>query len=160
MHARQQGFTMLAVLAALVLLALSLQGVMWVVSTQAQRERELELLRVGAAIRDAIGRYVESSPGVVKQWPPSLEALLDDRRSVVLRRHLRRLYADPIQRSGEWGLVRAPDGGVAGVYSLSHAPSIRTSGVDLAVYGVEPAARYVDWRFVYVPPSKALEAPQ
>lgn len=159
MRARQQGFTMLAVLAALLLLALSLQGVMWVVSTQAQRERELELLRVGSAIRDAIGRYVESSPGVVKQWPPSLEALLDDRRSVVLRRHLRRLYADPIQRSGEWGLVRAPDGGVAGVYSLSQDRSIRTSGVDLAVYGVEPAARYVDWRFVYVPPAKALEAP-
>lgn len=143
---------MLAILAALTLLALSLQGVMWVLSTQALRDRELALMRSGAAIRDAIGRYVESSPGSVKQWPRNLEALLDDQRSVVFRRHLRRIYPDPMNPTGEWGIVRSPDGGVAGVHSLSPERPIRSGGIDLDVYGLQPANRYADWQFVYVPP--------
>lgn len=148
----EAGFTLLAVLAALLLLSLSLQGLMWVVSTQTQRDREMELLRIGTEIREAIGRYVESSPGEVRTWPPTLEALLDDRRSVALRRHLRRLYRDPVNRGGEWEVVRAPDGGVAGVHSLSNAQPIRTGGLELAQFGVEPASRYSGWVFVYTPP--------
>lgn len=159
MRKASSGFTMLAVLAALTLLALSLQGVMWVVSTQTQREREWELLQVGVEIRAAIGRYVESSPGVAQQWPPSLEALLDDRRSVSLRRHLRRLYPDPLTRSTDWGIVRAPDGGVAGVFSRSDAAPVRNGGMDLAMFGVEPAAHYSQWRFVYVPPAREGATP-
>ena len=145
---------MLAVLAGLVLLALSLQGVMWVLATQSQRERELELMRAGAAIRDAIGRYVASSPGAVQQWPPDLHALLDDQRSVAFRRHLRRIYPDPMNRSGEWGLVPAPDGGIAGVHSLSQDRPIRTGGIELDVHGLQAADRYSDWRFVYLPPDE------
>lgn len=159
MKRSSSGFTMLAVLAALTLLGLSLQGVMWVVSTQTQREREWELLQVGAEIRAAIGRYVESSPGVAPQWPPSLEALLDDRRSVSLRRHLRRVYPDPLTRSADWGIVRAPDGGVAGVFSKSEARPIREGGLDLAMFGLGPAARYSEWRFVYVPAPREGVAP-
>lgn len=154
---RQEGFTMLAVLAALMLLALSLQGMMWVLATQAQRDRELALMRAGAAIRDAIGRYVESSPGSVKQWPGDLQALLDDQRSVAFRRHLRRIYPDPMNRSGSWGIVPAPDGGIAGVHSLSQERPIRTGGIELDVHGLRPADRYSDWLFVYVPPEDRTE---
>lgn len=142
---------MMAVLLALFLLAVSLQGIMWVHSTQARRERERELLMVGSEIRKAIGSYVESSSGTQRTWPPTLEALLDDRRSVVLRRHLRRVYADPITGRAEWGVVRAPDGGIAGVFSLSEDAPVRTGGRELARYGVEPAARYSAWLFVYQP---------
>lgn len=142
---------MLAVLAALFFLGLSLQGVMWVVSTQTQRERELELLRVGVEIREGIGRYVEASPGAAKSWPPSLEALLDDKRMVARTRHLRRVYADPMNRKGEWGIVSAPGGGVAGVYSQSSLAPIRTGGMDLALFGVAPSGSYSGWQFVYQP---------
>ncbi len=149
---------MLAVLAALTLLALSLQGVMWIVSTQTQREREWELLTVGAEIRAAIGRYVQATPGTTPQWPPSLEALLDDKRSVTLRRHLRKIYTDPLTRSTEWGIVQAPDGGVAGVYSKSSTTPIRSGGQELALFGVGSAARYSEWWFVYrAPPPPGAE---
>ena len=117
--AKQQGFTLLAVLAALLVLALSLQGVIWVLATQAKRERELQLLRSGSAIRDAIERYVSASPGVNKRWPKSLDDLLNDQRSVFFRRHLRMVYPDPVGGGRPWGLVSAPDGGIAGVYSQS-----------------------------------------
>lgn len=147
----QHGFTLVAVLAALFLLALSTQKVMTMVSQQAQREREADLLRIGAAYASAIGSYYELSPGVVKRWPPSLEALADDRRFVTLQRHLRRLYADPITRSSDWGVVAAPDGGIAGVYSRSDLEPIRVAGDQLAALGMTDAKRYSDWKFVYKP---------
>jgi len=147
----EQGFTLVAVLAALFLLALATQQVMFVVSQQAQREREAELLRIGAEIVRAIGIYHERSPGAIKDWPPSLEALSDDRRFVTLQRPLRRVYADPITRSHDWGLVPAPGGGIAGVYSKSEMTPIRMTSTELTELGLGPAQRYSDWKFVYTP---------
>lgn len=147
----EHGFTLVAVLLAMFLLALAAQQVMFVVSQQAQREREAELLRIGAEMVRAIGIYHERSPGSIKDWPPSLEALTDDRRFVSLQRPLRRVYADPITRSHEWGLVPAPGGGIAGVYSKSEMTPIRTAGAELTELGLGAAQRYSDWKFVYTP---------
>lgn len=152
---KQGGFTLVLVLAALFFSALAVQKVMAVLSQQAQREREAQLLRVGAAYVLAIRAYHEGSPGSVKRWPPSLEALIDDRRFVTLRRHMRQLYADPVTRGGEWGLVPAPDGGIAGVYSRSEERPIRTAGPLFQAVGLPEAQRYSDWKFVYPPTAKA-----
>ncbi len=147
----EHGFTLVAVLLAMFLLALATQQVMSVVSQQAQREREAELLRIGAEIVRAIGIYHERSPGSIKNWPPSLEALTDDRRFVSLQRPLRRVYADPITRSYDWGLVTAPGGGIAGVYSKSEITPIRVAGTELTELGLGQVQRYSDWKFVYTP---------
>lgn len=156
---KERGFTLFAVLAAMLLVGLASQGVMTVVSQQSQRDREAELLRIGTEYVHAIGAYYESSPGTVKVWPPSLDALTDDRRFVTLRRHLRRVYPDPITRTNEWGIVPAVGGGVAGVYSKSERQPIREAGGALAELGIGAAQRYSDWKFVYVPKVPAL-APQ
>ncbi|MET1117139.1 MAG: type II secretion system protein [Comamonas sp.] len=147
----QGGFTLVAVLAALALLALATHQVMAVVSQQAQREREAELLRLGADIVRAIGAYHERSPGAVKEWPRSLEELTNDRRFVGLQRHLRRVYPDPMTRSNDWGIVAAPGGGIAGVFSKSQARPIRAAGAELAEMGLGSAQHYSDWSFVYKP---------
>jgi type II secretory pathway pseudopilin PulG len=154
---QQRGFTLVAALAAMFLLALATQQVMSVVSQQAQREREAELLRVGAAFAKAIGAYYEASPGTQKNWPPSLEALVDDRRMVSLQRYIREVYRDPLTRSTEWGIVPAPDGGVAGVYSLSEGEPIRSGAIESGPLSLPPASRYTDWKFVYTPPSALAE---
>jgi len=135
----------------MLLLALGTQRVMTVVSQQAQREREAELLRAGTAIAEAIGRYHEATPGSVKRWPVSLDDLLEDRRLVVLRRHLRQVYADPMTRDGRWGLMPAPDGGVAGVYSLSESQPIASGSMEVQRLGFSGARSYREWRFVFVP---------
>lgn len=150
-HRLEQGFTLLAVLAAMFLLALTTQQVMVVLSQQAQREREAELLDIGGEFVRAIGSYYERSPGATKDWPPTLEALTNDRRFVTLQRHLRRVYPDPITRSYDWGIVPAPGGGVAGVYSKSDAQPIRAVGAELNDLGLVPAQRYRDWKFLYTP---------
>jgi type II secretory pathway pseudopilin PulG len=151
MASAQRGFTLLAVMAAMFMLALGTQKVMSVVSQQAQREREAELLQIGAALAQAIGTYYESSPGTVKRWPTSLKDLEDDKRFVGIRRHVRQVYLDPITRSEAWGLVRANDGGIAGVYSLSDAVPIRSGALTVGNVSLPAASRYADWQFVYEP---------
>jgi hypothetical protein len=79
-----------------------------------------------------------SGPGL---YPRTLDELLKDPRSPATRRHLRRLYPDPITRSSEWGIIKAPDGGIMGVHSRSEeAPQ------DFAA-----ATKYSDWKFFYAP---------
>lgn len=148
-----QGFVLLAVLASLFIVALASQGVLTYVSEQARREREAELIQVGEAYAQAIGAYYLASPGSMKRYPPALGDLIDDRRFVVIKRHLRRIYPDPILRVAEWGLVRAADGGITGVYSRSADTPIRSSGVELRESSLPPAARYSDWQFVFQPPA-------
>jgi type II secretory pathway pseudopilin PulG len=149
----QSGFTLLAVLVAMVLLALASQQVITVLAQQAQREREAQLIWVGEAFRQAIGAYYENSPGTVKRWPRELNDLVEDRRFVTLRRHVRKIYADPITRNGEWGIIRSSDGGVQGIYSLSDLQSIRTVSPDGQT--LASGSIYRDWRFVYEPLSSA-----
>ena len=88
------------------------------------------------------------SPGAVKQFPPSLEALLEDRRLVGTHRHLRRIYPDPINPSQPWGLLRGPDGRIRGVFSTSELPPLRQEAIDLGVVRLERARSYHDWKFV------------
>ncbi len=149
---QQRGFTLLAVIAAMLLLALASNSMMTYVSQQALREREAELLRIGQLYAQAIGAFYEASPGSVKRWPRALEDLVEDQRFVGIKRHLRQVYADPMTRSTNWGLVIAADGGLAGVYSRSDAAPIRSAAMELGALSLAPARRYTDWQFVYVPP--------
>lgn len=155
----QGGFTYIAVLVGLLLLGLASQGVVLYASQQAQREREAQLLRVGQAYVAAIGAYYEATPGTVKRWPQRLEDLLDDHRLVVLRRHLRELYPDPITRSTQWELIRASDGGIQGLYSPSAQAPIRSSAIELPQVSLPAATRYSDWRFQYTPASTPASMP-
>jgi type II secretory pathway pseudopilin PulG len=144
----QAGFTILAVLAAMVFLALATTGVMQVVSQQDQREREKLLRRIGETYANAIGSYYESSPGSVKQWPRELDELVEDRRFVGTRRHMRELYADPVARSKSWGVVRGDNGAITGVYSLAEGKPLLSAPLG---HDAKPAERYADWEFVYQP---------
>jgi type II secretory pathway pseudopilin PulG len=146
----QSGFTMVAVLAAMLMVAIGAQKVMTYVSLQVQREREAELLRTGQVYVQAIGSYYESSPGGVKRWPKSLEELATDTRFVGIKRHVREAYSDPLSRQ-PWGFVRSPDGGIAGIHSTSEAQPIHTAPVSLGNFALPAASRYSDWQFVYAP---------
>lgn len=148
MRRGERGYGLVAVLVLLALasLALSVTAQSW--ATDSRREKEQQLLRIGALYVQALERYRRSSPGTDKRLPQELEELLVDQRFVGTVRHLRRLYPDPVGGSGQWGVVRGEDGRVRGIYSLSEdAPLIdgpvRRPGLLLA-----PARRYSDWKFV------------
>ncbi|MEO8717697.1 MAG: type II secretion system protein [Burkholderiales bacterium] len=161
MRRAESGFTYLTVLFIVAILGggLALVGEMW--ETAAQREREAELLFVGNQYRSAIERYYLSGPQ--RQYPRALEDLLKDARMPETRRYLRRLYPDPMTGMSEWGIVKAPDGGILGVHSLSAETTFKRAGFkrrDAAFAGAEKVA---DWKFAAAapaPPAAAQSAPK
>lgn len=142
---RSAGFTYLAVLFAVAILSggLALAGEMW--DTAAQREREAELLFTGNEYRVAIERYYLSGPQ--RQYPGSLDELLEDPRRPGTERYLRRLYPDPIT-GGDWMLIRGPQGGIVGVHSASEAKPLKVAGFRPRDAAFAHAERYADWEFV------------
>jgi type II secretory pathway pseudopilin PulG len=150
---RQRGYTYLGLLLLLVLVGtvMAAAGVSW--RTQVQREREAELLFVGHQFVDAITVFYERTPGGQRpRFPNKLEELLDDARWPTVTRHLRRLYVDPMTGRAEWGLVRSPEGGIMGVYSLSQDAPLKRANFERRDEEFESASNYGDWRFVYVAP--------
>lgn len=145
----QAGFTYLGLLFLLAAIGVGLAqvGIMW--STAEQREKERQLLFVGAQFRAAIRSYHELTPGAVKRYPASLDDLLEDRRLPVVRRHLRRIYVDPMTASTDWGLVMAPDGGIMGVFSKSERAPLKVANFRDAERAFEGKSRYSEWKFVY-----------
>lgn len=128
-------------------IALAGVGILW--SHDRQREREQELLFVGDAYRKAIGSYYESSPGN-KVYPKTLEELLLDKRFPFKKRHLRKLYADPMSKNAGWALVKL-QGNIIGVYSTANATPIKQAQFASAYESFAEAKQYSDWKFVYTP---------
>lgn len=147
---RLHGFTYIGVLVVVVLMGLTFAGVGVIWRTQKQRENEKELLFNGDQYRRAIGMYYERSPGT-KQFPPSIDDLLVDRRYPNVQRYLRRPYSDPMTGKQEWGLVLGPGGGIVGVYSRSDKTPFRTAHFKVRDASFQNAKRYSDWQFIYVP---------
>ena len=116
-----------------------------------RRDRERELLFVGHQFRNAIGQYYEKTPGTVKRYPAKLEDLLQDKRYLSIQRYLRRIYVDPMTGRAKWGMVRAPDGGIMGVYSRSKQKAIKTANFRGSDRDFDGKMQYSDWKFVYVP---------
>ncbi len=148
---QQLGFILIGLLVLIMIagLVLAAAGVKW--NEARKREREQELLKVGDTIRKAIGNYYNQTPGVVKQYPPNLEALLRDDRFPVPRRYLRKIYADPITQVPDWGILQAPSGGVLGVYSKSPLKPFKTKNFRPTYRYFENQRSYGEWFFAYVP---------
>lgn len=98
----QQGFVYLWALYTVVLAGLAMAGAAHVWQAKSQREKEAELLFIGEEFRLAIKSYQSTG---TKQYPKTLEELLEDKRTPNVTRHLRKMYIDPITNTTEWGIV-------------------------------------------------------
>jgi type II secretory pathway pseudopilin PulG len=138
----------LLILIALMGIGLAFAGEVW--HATAQREKERELLFVGDQFRSAITSYYEGSPGGVKKFPDALEDLVEDRRYPTTKRHLRKIFYDPMTGDRQWGLVESPTGGIMGVYSLSEREPRKIDGFRVRDEAFIGAASYAEWKFGYV----------
>lgn len=146
---REGGFSYMVVLAAVFVLGLGLAelGPMW--RDSSLRDREQELLFAGRQFRRAIESYAQQSPGV-PDLPRTLEDLLEDRRYPVVKRHLRRIYPDPMTGKPDWKLIRQGDR-IAGVQSRSDGAPFMKTGFETHEDEFAEARTYAQWRFQYRP---------
>lgn len=146
--ATQRGLALLAVLLFILVTTTAASAMVVVYKTQTQREKEQELLFVGAQYRRAVASYYSLvPPGGARALPASLDVLLEDKRFPRPVQHLRRLYPDPMTGRVDWQLIRAP-GGIAGVASQSQGKPLKRNGFAADNRGFEDQARYADWQFV------------
>jgi type II secretory pathway pseudopilin PulG len=152
---KQEGFTYMTLLLIFAVMGMGLAatGELW--SRSAKREREKELLFVGAQYREAIALYYNRSPGLGKRYPQALEDLLQDKRHPTVQRYLRRLYRDPLTGKSEWGIVKAPEGGIMGVYSLATGAPLKSGNFRGVDRSFNDASSYGEWKFVFVPSGTA-----
>lgn len=141
------GFTYLWVLFLVVIMGLALSATATVWHTASQREREAELLFVGTQFRRAIVSYYEGTPGGQKKYPQSLNDLLQDKRLPLIKRHLRKIFVDPMTGSAEWGLIEVPGAGIIGVHSLSVDRPLKVSGFPSDYVQFAQAQQYSEWVF-------------
>lgn len=151
MPRRQAGVTYVGVLVLAALMGITAAVAADVWHTGYKRESERELLFIGNQFRQAIGHYYEHSPGPAKTFPRNLADLVRDPRTPGMKRHLRRIYADPMTGSEEWGVVRGPSGEIIGVFSRSEETPLKKANFRKVDASFENKERYSEWTFIYTP---------
>jgi type II secretory pathway pseudopilin PulG len=107
----EHGGTLLALLVVMTLGAILLLAVAPTVSHSVQRQKELESIRRGEEVAEAIKRYVEFYQGA--RLPTSMDELLEGLPSGTQKVQILRKSAatDPLTEDGRWVLVK-PDSGI------------------------------------------------
>jgi len=90
-----EGYTLIILLFALTVLTLGLMVAVPVWETQIQREKEAELIFRGRQYIEAIRLFQLKKPGT---FPKSLEELFEENC-------IRRLYKDPMAKTGDWNII-------------------------------------------------------
>jgi type II secretory pathway pseudopilin PulG len=145
----QAGFTYILMLCTLAIFGIGLAAIGESWSAARHREKEEELILIGSAFVQAIASYHQRSPGSVKIYPAALADLAEDKRFVSTMRHIRRIYADPVTKTNDWGLVYAPEGGITGIYSKAEAETLLRKPFTLNNAEAISGIRYSSWKFVY-----------
>lgn len=145
---KQSGLSYLWVLMTMFMVGLSLSIGAKVWSTQQRKQQESQLLFIGEEIKRAIGEYYQAV--TPHRYPEKLEHLLQDKRFSMTKRYLRRSYIDPLTGKPEWGAVRAVDGGITGVYSLSPGSPIKKRGFEVKLGDFSGKESYQEWIFLFV----------
>ena len=122
----QGGFTYLWLLFVLAISAAGTAAVGELWTVQVQRSKELDLAFRGQSIVAALESYRAASPAGTACAPLSWEELLQDQRSTVTLRHLRKPYANPFAANGEWELLKDAQGRMLGVKSRPPAARLVT----------------------------------
>ena len=150
---RQAGFSYLVVLAAVVVVGIVAEAARATTWRALKADREAELIFRGLAYRNAI-RSFHATHGT---FPRSLEQLEKDPR-LPAKRHIRKLYGDPMAKDekGEWRLLVAPGGGIAGVASASGDEPLKKANFPLELEKFTGAQSYAEWIFEYTPPAKPV----
>lgn len=146
---RQGGFTYLGLIIFVAIIGMVGAATLKVGSLLQRAAAEEELLETGAAFSAALTSYAQATPRGMPTHPPSLQELLKDPRFPGVRRHLRKIFVDPMTGKAEWGILYLGDkAGVVAVYSLSKAKPLKIANFDSRFQNFENKERISDWKFM------------
>lgn len=102
---KQSGLSLIAVLAVMTIFAIALLAVAPTVQQGVQREKELEQIRRGEEVAEAIQKYIEFYQGA--KLPNSMDDLLEGLPQGTKKRQILRPSAavDPLSEDGKWRLI-------------------------------------------------------
>lgn len=102
----QKGMSLIAVLAVMTIFAIGLLAVAPTVQQGVQRDRELESIRRGEEVAEAIKQYVIFYQG--RKLPSSMDDLLEGLPYGTKKRQILRASAaiDPLSEDGKWRLIK------------------------------------------------------
>lgn len=145
----QRGFTYLGLMILVTTIGMVGAAGLKMGSLFQRAAQEEELLEIGAQFSEALRSYAAATPPGKPQQPPTLQDLLRDPRYPNVRRHLRKIFVDPVTGKQEWGVTYLGDKvGVVAVYSLSGRKPLKIANFDLRFTGLENRERISDWKFV------------
>jgi type II secretory pathway pseudopilin PulG len=103
--ASQKGYSLVSLMAMMTLLAIAMMAIAPNVQQQIQREKELEAIRRGEEVAEAIRQYVNHYNGA--KFPSSIDDLLEGIPYGTKKRQILRESAaiDPLSEDGKWQLV-------------------------------------------------------
>lgn len=107
-RADERGYTLVALLALMSILALAMSAAAPRIRQQVQRSLEKEAIARGQEVAEAIHEYRVANGG---NFPSSMEQLLEGKKVGIKTVQILRASAarDPLSKSGEWKVVRAND---------------------------------------------------
>jgi type II secretory pathway pseudopilin PulG len=144
----QDGFTYLGLIILVTVIGMVGAATLKIGALMQRAHAEEKLLEIGAAFSDALKSYAATTPKGLPLQPPSLQELLRDSRTPALRRHLRKIFVDPVTGGTEWGIAYLADkAGVVGVYSLSQATPLKIGNFDVRFISFEGKQHLSDWIF-------------
>ena len=145
---RSGGFTYLSLIILVAIIGLVSASTLKLGSVLQRSRAEQELLDIGAAFSDALQSYANATPAGFPPQPPSLKELLKDPRFPTVRRHLRKVFVDPMTGKAEWGITYLGDKvGVLAVYSLSDAKPVKIGNFPQRFQGLAGKQKISEWRF-------------
>lgn len=145
---KQGGFTYASVIILVMVIGLVGAASLRLGTTLQRALAEQALLDIGIEYSNALASYAAATPDGQPNYPNSFQELLKDPRSTQLRRHLRRVYVDPMTGKVEWGIVKANEnGGILAIYSLSKATPIKISNFPPRFAAFDGKSSLSEWKF-------------
>lgn len=132
----------------LILTAIFGSASIWSVQVAESMQRqhaEKELLRIGDEFSKALQSYRSASVIGSSGGPAALTDLLIDPRFPFKKRHIRKIFSDPMTGGDDWGLVLSSDQKIIGIFSKSNEKPI----MQLQLPGKDDghATSYAHWVF-------------
>lgn len=162
---RAGGFTYVSLIILVAIIALIAATTVRLGVTLQRAQAERDLLHVGEQFSDALKSYASATPAGQPQQPATLQDLLKDPRFPGIRRHLRKIFVDPMTGKAAWGIIYLGDNkGVLGIHSLSTAVPIKMGNFPSRFQVFNGKQKISDWVFTFdgqapLPPGQQQNKP-